>query len=287
MSRLLADSAKDCTLSDDGSGVWLVDGHVHIHPAFDRGRFLDAAAANFRAGAREIGLPAPAPGVLMLTESAGDHAFDELATAAGAGVAGWSVTRTAEPISLLLTRPGGDRVYLVSGRQIVTSDRLEVLALAARDEIADGSPLEVTVRAVRAAGALPVIPWGFGKWTGSRRRRLAEFLQSSDGNGVLLGDNGGRLNVGPLPALLGEALSTGLPVVPGSDPLPFASHSERAGRYGFVLTAGIDPDRPARTVVQYLLSRKDQPCPFGRLTPLPAFLVSQLRMQLRGLSRRR
>jgi hypothetical protein len=103
---------------------------------------------------------------------------------------------------------------------------------------------------------------------------------------VFLGDNGGRLAFGPLPALLREARKRGLPVVPGSDPLPFASQAERAGRYGFVLTAEIDDDHPARTVVQYLLSRKDQPCPFGRLTPLPAFLISQLRMQWRGRSRR-
>ena len=287
MAVLLANRATDCTLSEDGSGVWLVDGHVHIHPRYDRGRFLAAAAANFRAAARQIGLADAVPGVLMLTESAGDHAFEELAAAPGGSVAGWSVTRTAEPISLLLTRPGGDRVYIVSGRQIVTSDRLEVLALAARDEVPDGSPLEVAVRGAKAAGALPVIPWGFGKWTGARRRRLAEFLQSPHGAGVLLGDNGGRLDIGPLPALLGEALRNGRLIVPGSDPLPFASHSERAGQYGFVLTAGIDPDHPARTVVQYLLSRKDQPCPFGRLMPLPGFLASQLRMQLRARFQKR
>ena len=283
MPAQLADRANGCTLAEDGSSAWLVDGHVHLHPAFDRRRFLDAAAANFRSAARRLRLPDPTPGVLMLTESAGADAFEEVAAAAGGSLAGWVVTRTAEPISLLLTRPGGARVYLVSGRQIVTSDRLEVLALASRDVVPDGRPLAETVRSVKSAGAVPVVPWGFGKWTGARARRLAEFLQSPDGTGVLLGDNGGRLDIAQEPPLLAQARRRGLPlVVPGSDPLPFASHAERAGRYGFVLTSGIDSDRPARTVVQYLLSQKDQPCPFGRLTPLPAFLVSQLRMQLRA-----
>lgn len=278
----LANNAKSCTLADPPATTWLVDGHVHIHPGYDLKRFLDAAAANFASAARDIGAPGDTPGVLMLTESGGVDAFADLAGRAGQTVGGWSVSRTTETISLSMTRSGRARVYLVAGRQIVTADRLEVLALATDQTVPDGLPMDVTVSRVQAAGGLAVIPWGFGKWTGHRRRRLADFLRSAAGDGVLLGDNGGRLNFGPTPPLLREARERGLPIVPGSDPLPFASHAERAGRYGFVLTAAVDPDHPARTVVQYLLSRKDQPCPYGRLTPLPAFLVTQLRMQLRA-----
>jgi hypothetical protein len=133
---------------------------------------------------------------------------------------------------------------------------------------------------------VPVVPWGFGKWSGSRGRLLAEFLHEPAGRDVLLGDNGGRLALGPTPPLLAMARRRGIPVVPGSDPLPFRSQSERAGRYGFVLTAGGNPDLPARTVVQYLQSRKDQPCPYGRLTSLPAFVISQSRMQWQARFRR-
>lgn len=281
MPGRLADRATDCTFSRSDA-TCLVDGHVHIHPCFDRRRFFDAAAANFDLAAEELGLPRGTPGILMLTETAGTDAFGELAAGAPDQVPGWSVTRTGEAVSLRMTRPGGHRVYVIAGRQIVTADRLEVLALATRTNIPDGQPLEATVEALRAAGALPVIPWGFGKWTGARKRRLAEFLHGSAGDGVLLGDNGGRLDFGPPPSLLVEARRRGVAVVPGSDPLPFPSQTGRAGRYGFVLTAGLDPHRPARTVVEYLMSRKDLPCPFGRLTPLPAFLLSQLRMQWRA-----
>lgn len=278
----LADNARSCSLAQSSATTWLVDGHVHIHPSYDVRQFLDAAAANFEAAAQRIGVPAGTPGVLMLTESAGVDAFAGLARQAGGVLGEWTISRTAETVSLAMTRSGAPRVYLVAGRQIVTADRLEVLALASGQIVPDDLPLEAAVSRVQATGALAVIPWGFGKWTGRRRRRLAEFLQSAAGDGVLLGDNGGRLAVGPTPPLLREARERGLPVVPGSDPLPFASHAERAGRYGFVLEAAADPDHPARTVVQYLLSRKDQPCPYGRLTPLPAFLVTQLRMQLRA-----
>lgn len=260
-----------------------MDGHVHVHPCYDRGRFLGAASANFRTAAERAGLPPDTPGVLMLTESAGVDAFAELAAAAGTEAApGWLVSETAETISLALTRSGSGWVYVVAGRQIVTRERLEVLALGVREHLAGGRPLDETTALVREAGGLPVIPWGFGKWTGRRGRRVAEFLRSQAGDGVLLGDNGGRLDLAPVPALLREARRSGRPVVPGSDPLPFASHTGHVARYGFVLTAGLDRSRPARTVIQYLASRKDQPCPFGRLTPLPAFLISQLRMQLRS-----
>lgn len=265
--------------------TWLVDGHVHIHPVFDRRRFFDAAFANFAAAARTLGLPAGTPGVLMLTESSGTDAFGELLSAVGGEIApGWRVSATAEPVSVQLTPDGIGWVYVVAGRQIVTADRLEVLALATVETVPDGLPLAETVARVREVGGLPVVPWGFGKWTGSRGRLLADFLHHPSGWGVLLGDNGGRLDIGPVPPLLRAAQSRGIPVVPGSDPLPFTSHTERAGGYGFVLTAEADSHRPADTVVQYLLSRKDQPCRFGRLTRLPAFLLSQLRMQLRGRS---
>jgi hypothetical protein len=272
--------------SDVGLEGWLVDAHVHVHPSFERRVQLDAAAANFRRAAERLGRPGGMPGVLMLTESAGVNAFDEMSAAVGtSAVPGWSLASTAEAESLRLGR-GEDVLYLVAGRQVITTERLEVLALGTRDTIPDGLPLAETVRRAVGAGALPVVPWGFGKWSGTRGRLLADYLQTEDARAVLLGDNGGRPAIGRLPVLLAEAERSGRPIVPGTDPLPIASQVRRAGSFGFVLAGPADSARPCDAVLGYLRSLRGQPRRFGRLMPAHAFVIAQLRMQWQARARR-
>ncbi len=44
-----------------------------------------------------------------------------------------------------------------------------------------------TLDLVREVGAIPVIPWGFGKWHSARRRILLEVLQQRSPGSILLG----------------------------------------------------------------------------------------------------
>jgi hypothetical protein len=53
----------------------LIDAHVHFHAGFGRDAFLDAALANFRRGAAELGIDGPFTGCLMLAETAQDRWF--------------------------------------------------------------------------------------------------------------------------------------------------------------------------------------------------------------------
>ena len=47
----------------------LVDAHVHFHSCFDQDLFLDAALANFRRGAADLGLGEGFLGCLLLAEA--------------------------------------------------------------------------------------------------------------------------------------------------------------------------------------------------------------------------
>lgn len=253
---------------DTPSSVALVDSHVHFHACYDLPSFLDGALRNFRKAGTGTGY-------LLLTESAGAHWFRRWRDGLTAG--GWRFEPTMEEESLRARNGVGEGLVLVAGRQIVTRERLEVLALGKDLELSDGLPLHEVLERVRESGALPVLPWGFGKWWGRRGAVVSEALGQ---NGELfLGDNGGRL--GPDPALFRRARKLGVRVLPGSDPLPFSRHTGLAGSYGFILPHAVDFERPAETLLRRI-RESGQSRAFGRRAGLPRFLRDQVGMQLRS-----
>jgi hypothetical protein len=260
----------------------LVDGHVHRHRCFDVGEFFSHATANFDAveGAR-----GKAARCLMLTESDGDHFFDELLESTGrVDSHGWSVRATAESESLLVSRGDEPTLVIVAGSQIVTQERLEVLALGSRANFASRLSLSQGVAGVAASGAVPVIPWGFGKWWSARGRIVEAVLRATDSPRFFLGDNGGRPRIAPSPRLFQLAAERGIAVLPGSDPLPFAHQVNKAGGYGFALEGDFDEERPAASVKRILAGLTRSPVPFGRRESVPGFVRAQLGMQWRMLS---
>jgi hypothetical protein len=276
------------TLSTNlGSRSVLVDAHVHFYPSFDEARFFDSALANVRRGAAGLGLPEDTPGWLLLTETSRDHVFKALAERAnGAPSRGWTFQPTAEAGSLIACTDGRAALGLVAGRQIVTREGLEVLALGTTVMFPDGAGLGETLQRVSAADALPVLPWGFGKWLSGRGALVEEQIRSSKRNGLFLGDNGGRPRFRPPPRLLAMAEAHGLVVLPGSDPLPLPSQEERVAGFGFVLEGPIASDRPAESLKARLRALKRSPPPYGQVARLVPFVRSQIYMQLRkhGLS---
>jgi hypothetical protein len=169
----------------------------------------------------------------------------------------------------------------VAGRQVATRDGIEVLAFNIRQEIRDGLSVDETLEAVWHAGSVAVIPWGFGKWWGRRGRVVLDTLNRHHGRPLLLGDNAGRPERSGEPALFRRAREWGIGVVPGTDPLPFASEVGRAGRYGFLVRRGIDPVEPGRSIVEALRSPSGQLETYGTRERLWDFSRLQLAMQWR------
>lgn len=256
----------------------LIDGHVHVYPCFDAGRLLQAARVNFDYA---LGRSAKAPGAfraLFLTETARDHWFRE-AAAGRVKMPGWSLRPTEEPVSLVARSDDGAEVCMVAGRQVAAAGGLEVLALGIDAELADGRSMEETLDAVRAAGALAVIPWGVGKWLG-RRGRVVDGLIRARARDFLLGDNGGRPWCWPEPRQFKEAEAQGSLVLPGSDPLPFAGEESRAGSCGALLDTDIPGRRPAAEIIELIRSRSRVLVPFGRRETFFRFARNQVAMQI-------
>jgi hypothetical protein len=230
----------------------LIDGHVHVHDSYNEAAFLASAYANLsRQGA---GTP-----TLLLAEMPGQQVFAKWRR----GDAPCRVSVTRELSSIVLE--GG--LLVIAGRQITTAERIEVLAIACIEPIADGLTLNATIAAIRDAGALPVLPWGVGKWSGERGRLI---VNAAERYNVLLGDNAGRPLGWPRPALFKQHV-----VLPGTDPLRLRSDQERVGTYGFVLKGRFDSDRPTGAMVTALQKLTQSPPSFGhRVTPF-VFLQQQ------------
>lgn len=258
----------------------LVDGHVHFHEGFDADVFLSAAVANLARARTAAAVPGRTLGCLMLAETGVDHPFARLVEALSSR-SDWRAYATDEAASLLLCHVERDPLLLIAGRQVETSEGIELLALATTEPVAGGRSLGETIEAARRAGAWPVIPWGFGKWW-FRRGRLVRRLLDDVGPGELfLGDSGGRTRLLGQPRLLALARRRGVRVLAGSDPLPLAAHVRRAGSYGFVLEGSFDPSRPAGAARRQLCASGTPPLIFGQLDGPVRFLRSQVALRIR------
>jgi hypothetical protein len=274
----------------------LVDGHVHLHECFDIARAFDAVAANFAAAARALAResawvtdPSAYDAVLCLVECRGQRFLDGVRTRRTGRVwrgrhGFWEAEQGCEPETLVVRR-GSTRLNLVAGRQAVTRERLEVLAIGTTAPLSDGQPIETTLAAVREAGAAAVLPWGVGKWLGARGAIVARVLAEPEWQHVFLGDNGNRLAFGPEPAPLAAARRAGRPILPGSDPLPLAGEEARVGAYGFAVDVALDPLRPAAALLALLKSGSPLVV-FGRREAFARFVGNQLALRLKSPQRR-
>ncbi len=165
----------------------------------------------------------------MLAERVGEDRLAAWSDALPAGT-GFTVS-PADERGAFRVETGGRAFDLVAGRQIVTAERLEVLAAGVLTHVDDGQDLEATLEAVRAAGSVPILPWSPGKWTGPRGAAVGRALAAAASGRLALGDVAIRSLGLPEPRWFQAARRNGIAVVAGSDPLPAAGDAKRAGRY--------------------------------------------------------
>lgn len=265
-----------------------LDAHVHIHRNFPLQGLLDAALVNFTEAAAAAGDSEPRDYGLLLTENVGVNVFSKLQAMAEsrevspetpqlfkAGL--WQCQETGEPNCLVARNPEGGNLYIFAGRQLISSEQLEVLSLCATVECADRTlSLDDLITKVWEAEGVPVLPWGVGKWMGKRGVILDSIIQNGIRRPIILGDNGNRPLFWPYPRQLAKAERNGWPVISGSDPLPLPDHYRRVGSYG-VWTAGrrLDAARPVKDV-KSILTGVGSLRPFGKKTGVLQFFQDQL-----------
>lgn len=235
----------------------LVDGHVHVHDSYDETTFLSAAYTNLSQQGEGLA-------TLLLAEMQGANVFARWK----AGGAPWTVAATGEPSAIVL----GNKLLVIAGRQIVTAEKIEVLAQLTSESFEDGLPLRETIDRALALGALVVLPWGVGKWLGARGRLITQALVQWP---VLLGDNAGRPMGWPTPAIFRDHV-----VLPGTDPLRMRSQQCAVGSYGFAVTGPFDLVHPVAGLARELRKMAHNPQCFGRRVGWTGFLRQQTALRI-------
>lgn len=216
----------------------VADTHVHLYPFYDLRAQLNAASANLRSAA-----PAAAVSALCLTERSGQAAFAALRRGE-LRAEGWTISQTGDA-DALLAQAGDTSLHLLAGRQIVTAERIEVLALGQDLDAPDGESLGDTLKRVAQTDAIAVLPWGLGKWLGTRGGLVRDVLDKHGPDDLVLGDTCLRPAWFPAPALLRKARSRGFSILYGTDPLPRPHEENITGQWATLWEADWDASHPA------------------------------------------
>ena len=127
---------------------------------------------------------------------------------------------------------------------------------------------------------MSVIPWAPGKWSLARGRLLHDLMGPREKERFCLGDNGGRPWLWPTPGHIRRAYKQGMPVLRGSDPLPFDSEMHRTGTFGMVLRGGLDRQAPGEWIKKTLRDDASKAIGYGQLANPVAFLWKESWMQV-------
>jgi hypothetical protein len=226
----------------------IIDTHVHLYPCYDLALALRCLDSNLSQ------LAPDAVKIALLAERHDCHVFTKLASGSidltGDGI---QVSTSGEEGALVLNVDDGNALYLLSGRQIVTEERIEILGVAMAGHIEDGLAAADTISAVLAGNGVPILSWAPGKWFFGRGKVVDSVLAKFGPGKIIVGDTTLRPTIWPEPRLMQKAARDGIGIVAGSDPLPFAGEEVRAGTYASIVDCDFSGETPLTDVRNALL----------------------------------
>lgn len=261
----------------------MVDGHVHIYDCYDLEKFFDRAVKNMNHFYHTL-YPGESQSekILLLTEGKKNNFFSRFKKDRGfSNDSGYHFLDTKEDISLVLARNNKPLCYLLKGRQIVTKENLEVLLVASGQEIEDGLPIKTVIERIIDKNDIAVLAWGFGKWFFKRGKIINYLIKKHRFPGLFIGDNSGRPLFWPTPQPFKRAKELNIPIINGSDPLPFSDEVDKVGTYGFSMEGKFNSDEPAGSLWEILLAPETVIDFFGRRDTTVSFFKRQSKIYLK------
>jgi len=264
------------------------DAHIHIQNLFSLDIFLENSLRNFSRQITKNDSADSGTFFLLLTEGKKMDYFSLLKKESiehgNILPEAWQVKGTREAESLLLRHKDWQetRLFIVAGRQIVTREKVEVLALGTVSKFDDAMPVKETIELVRNKQGLAVLPWGAGKWLGKRGKIIRNLITSTPQEGLFVGDNGGRPLFWPTPAIFAQAAKRGIRLLPGSDPLPLAQEEQRAGSFGGFIRGECSATTPWTDLRSLMNDPKIEITPFGKNQAALRFFKTQIALRLKS-----
>lgn len=266
-----------------------IDAHVHFYDSFDLIEAFGHAFSNFNSISAQISAGNNYECIIFLTETEGNKYFDIISHLASENTLNdnefltkFKITFTEETNSLVITELDfGKKIYVVAGKQIVTKENLEVLALGQYEPVKSGDSINDTIKVVIENGSIPVVPWGVGKWLGKRGKIVENLIKQRKFISLFLGDNSNRPFFWPKSKLFSFAEKAGINNLQGSDPLPFNGEAFRIGSFGSFIDASMDDlNFPFKSIKKILLDVNININEYGKLEKLIKSIKNQLNMQL-------
>jgi hypothetical protein len=202
----------------------LLDTHLHLYPNYDLplafNQLLDRSASQGTRVNR----------VACLAERHDCHFHQQLSDGSSR-LSGFEVTPGIGNAITIKRESDGLQLSLLPGRQVITRENIEVLALACPEMIDDGQPALDVIYQINQLQRVPVLTWSPGKWFGERGKLVERLINELDKQDFLIGDTTLRPYGWSTPRLMKMAQDKGFTVIAGSDPLPFSGEEHWLGAY--------------------------------------------------------
>ena len=244
----------------------LIDSHVHIYNCFPIKSFFTNALENFKVQCLKSGFR-NFIGILFLTETKDYNYFSRLKDnhfKRELDELDLKLIKNNEIDSLVYKNRDNNYLVLIAGKQIITLEKLEVLALGTVEKLEYGKNLKESIEYINFLGALPVLPWGVGKWIGTRGKIIKDYIENKRDR-IFLGDNSGRPEFWLNPEQFKLVNTKDIIIIRGSDPLPIKSQEKKIGKFGFLINEEIDLDSPSNDLKKILSNLQKKPQNFGKL----------------------
>jgi hypothetical protein len=221
----------------------IVDTHVHLYPCYD----LRIAMVNLFGNLSGFG--GDAQKAAFLAERYDCDYFNRIKNN-GQQILGnkFKVEVAGEENALVISADDGDQLYLYAGRQIVSRERIEILALATDFVTTAEWDARKVVEHVIEKGGIPVISWAPGKWFFKRKKVVQDLIDQFNPGEILIGDTTLRPHIWKEPDLMYSASQKGFSIVAGSDPLPFEGEEKYLGCFGSLIEGEISDNEPVSSI---------------------------------------
>lgn len=228
----------------------VVDFHGHLYPSYDLNLLFESLIRNSRKRYPETtGIH-----VMFLAEREGQDWFEKTQKQGEHVLAcGWNCKPLSDGITLELEK-NGSGVFLVSGRQIISKERLEVLSLGYDCRIVDGVPIDDIIDQILQGGGIPVLPWAPGKWLFERGDIVQRVLDERGKSIIYVGDTCMRPSLYSGGKVFAKSREDGFTHLPGSDPLISSGEEVLAGKYSTCIE--IEGVVPGEEIKAYLNNGK-------------------------------
>ena len=150
-----------------------IDTHVHIYPEYDISHLLNSALRNFKIAAAGI---QDYVFVLALTERFDCNFFKTNKEIKWHGK--WEL-KFDSTLNLICAQKSDQKIFLLPGRQNISSEKIEILTLGSDDFRAEGLPAIEVIKGSQETGLVTILPWSFGKWWGIRGKLVKKLIGDS------------------------------------------------------------------------------------------------------------